>query len=104
LPTATTSWPTTSPSASPSATGGGSDPRTARSHGEVRTRVGAHYGHLDLRAVHEVRPPAPRLPDDVRVGDEDPVAGDDGRTAAPPRAHRRDLPVSSAATALTVCE
>jgi hypothetical protein len=46
-------------------------------HGQVGQRVGAHHSERDRRAVGKRRGAAARLADHVRVGEQEPVAGED---------------------------
>ena len=109
LPSAMTSWPTRSPAASPSSTGGG-HVAAGEQHGEVRERVAPDDVRRHGRAVAERRVGERRAGDHVRAGQQVAVGGDDARAAgarrrAPVRTVRlATLGSTASATATTVRE
>ncbi len=110
LPTATTSCPTRSV-AGVAEHGRRGSAGAGAEDGEVGERVGADDVDRRLAAVAEHRPPARGPGDDVRVGEQQPVVGeDDGRAGAAAAVRRRSparaatCGVRSAATAVTMRE
>ena len=87
LPTATTSWPTRSV-AGVAEDGGRRGGAAGADDREVGERVGADDVDVGLGPVAEHRPPGAAPADDVGVGEQQPVVGDDDGRAGARRARR----------------